>query len=98
MRRISGTFASKNAANDALDALKEAGVSTEAIALDASGPGDAHVVTANVDENVADAARAIFGQAGARDVSELGDSEATVEGESVERFRNPVPPIASVSR
>ena len=89
MHTITGKFASKDAADKAWEALSQAGVNESSIAIKA-GDGDSHILDADVDENLVDAARAIFDQAGAADVTDVDGAAASVEGEEVARIGNPM--------
>lgn len=106
MRNIVGQFTSRDAADKAVDALTEAGVSSDAITVDAPDDGNI-VLSAQVENETADAAHAILTQAGATMVEEnaplTADGsvpvEGDVEGEEIARLRDPIAPIvAPVSR
>lgn len=98
MHRLTGSFSTREAADKAMDALIQAGVSSGAITIEAAGEGDGQVLSAEVDTNVADAARAIFNEAGATGVNEVDRSEADVEDEEAANFRDPIPPVLPTPR
>ena len=98
MHRLTGSFSTREIADKVMEALVQAGVSPNAITIEASGDEDTQVLSANVDSNLADAAQAIFNQAGATGMDDIDNSETDVESEEAARFRDPIPPVLPTPR
>lgn len=95
MRRVVGNFASKEAADKALDAL---GDMVDRNAVETSIADGVTTVTAQVDDGHADAVHAVFQKAGST-VDEVEHEESDdPDQEAVDRFRDPASIVAPVPR
>jgi hypothetical protein len=71
VRIITGQFTSKERADEAVAALRDAGAAEADISVvEAESDEEAVLVTASVDETIADAAQAILGSAGVAESTE----------------------------
>ena len=71
MRIITGQFTSKERAEEAVAALRDAGIAEADISVaEAESDEEAVLITASVDETIADAAQAILGSAGVAESAE----------------------------
>ena len=88
MRTITGHFNSKERAETAVAALQDAGVAEADIGVaEAEGDEEAVLVTARVDETIADAAQAILGSAGVAESAERAtDSEQAFEEDATQGY------------
>jgi len=77
MRIISGLFDTREAASEAVKALREAGVSSDEISLVTQGESDGTLVSVRVDEVQEDAASSILREAGSVN---LDDQQADTAG------------------
>jgi hypothetical protein len=77
MRVISGLFDTPDAAEEAVNALREAGVSSGDISLVSQGENDGTLVSVRVDEVQEDAASSILREAGSVN---LDDQQADTSG------------------
>ena len=88
MRIITGQFSSRERADEAAAALQDAGVAEANISVaEAEGDEEAVLVTASVEETIADAAQAILGSAGVAESAERAtDSEQAFEEDATQGY------------
>ena len=88
MRVITGQFGSKEQAEDAVKALTDVGVAEAEIDVAEAEGGEAgsFLVTAQVEEIVADAAQAILGSAGVVESARATDSEQAFEADAIDGY------------